>query len=82
MSTQNKRTPDEMAKAIHSKDAEVKAAVHAVLQNAGLQGVTVHSVHYAVAPEMMTAASGCYPPCDPATEKCVSTGGSWQCVPL
>ena len=76
-----KRTPDEMAKAIHSNDADVRDAVHAVLQKAGLHGVTVHSVSFSVDPDMMTG-SACFPPCDLSKEKCVSVGGTWQCVPL
>lgn len=79
--THAKKTPDEMAKAIHSKDAEVRDAVHTVLRKAGLHGVTVHSVQFSVAPEMMTS-SGCFPPCDLTKERCVSIGGSWKCVPL
>ena len=76
-----KKTPDEMAQAIHGKDADVRNAVHAVLQNAGLHGVTVHSVTFSVDPDMMTT-SACFPPCDLTKEKCVSVGGSWKCVPL
>jgi hypothetical protein len=77
----SKKTPDEMAQAIHSKDADIRDAVHAVLKKAGLHGVTVHSVSFSVDPGSMTT-SGCFPDCDPTTEKCVSVGGSWQCVPL
>lgn len=76
-----KRTPNAMAKAIHSKDAEIRKAVHAVLRKAGLHGVTVHSIHFAVAPEMMSAPA-CPGGCDPTTSQCLSVGGTMKCVPL
>jgi hypothetical protein len=76
-----RRTPDEMAQAIQGKDNEVRNAVHSVLQNAGLHGVTVHSMSFSVDPEVMTT-SACFPPCDLTKEKCVSVGGGWKCVPL
>jgi len=76
-----KRTPDEMAQAIHNNNADVRKAVHAVLHKAGLHGVTVHSMSFSVDPDVMTT-SACFPPCDLTKEKCVSVGGSWKCVPL
>ena len=71
--------PDDMAKAIHSNHDAVIDAVHSVLQKAGLHGVTVHSVNFSVAPEMMTG-SPCSPPCLPG-QSCVASGGRWICVP-
>ena len=74
-----KLSPDDMAKAIHTKHDEVVDAVHSVLQKAGLRGVTVHSLNFSVAPEMMTG-SPCSPPCQPG-QSCVASGGRWICVP-
>lgn len=74
-----KLSPDEMAKALHAKHEEVSNAIQGVLTAAGLHGVSVHSVRFTVAPEMMSGS-----PCDPAcgpNETCVSSGGVWVCVP-
>jgi hypothetical protein len=74
-----KPSPEETARAIHAQHDNVVNAVHAVLQNAGLHGVTVHSLHYTVAPEMMSG-SPCKPPCDP-DQTCTTSGGRWVCFP-
>jgi hypothetical protein len=74
-----KPSPGEMAQAIHAQHDNVVDAVHTVLQNAGLHGVTVHSLHYTVAAGMMTG-SPCSPPCQPG-QTCVASGGRWICVP-
>lgn len=73
----------EMAKAIHSKHKHISDAVHKVLQDAGLNGVSVHSIRFSVDRNLMSDP-GCNPPCGP-DEECVldSSGGQvrWVCVP-
>lgn len=74
-----KRSPRSIEKAIRTTETKVHAAVHAVLRKAGLPGVKVHSIHYAVDPNVMTA-SGCQN-CDLATHTCVQSPNGWVCVP-
>jgi hypothetical protein len=73
----------EMAAAIHSKHQLITDAVHKALRNAGLKGLSVHSIRLSFDPALMSG-SGCYPPCEP-DEDCVldSNGGQvrWVCVP-
>ncbi len=80
-----KPTRAEMADRIHGQHQDVAHAVHKVLQEAGLDGVRVHSVRYSVAHTMVSGPPACQPPCDPDTEDCVldSSGGEvrWVCVP-
>jgi hypothetical protein len=79
----SKLSRKEMAEAIHSKHQHIRDAVHNVLREAGLQGVSVHSVRFMVAQDSMSGP-GCNPPCSP-NEDCVidSSGGDvrWICVP-
>ncbi len=74
-----KRSPRAIEKAVRSTDEKVRAAVHGVLRKAGLHGVTLHAVHYAVDSSAMTAG-GCAD-CDLATNDCVLTPNGWVCVP-
>jgi hypothetical protein len=73
----------EMAKAVHGKRRHIRQAVHKVLQQAGLKGVSLHSMQFKVASSAL-AAPGCNPPCPPG-QVCVldSSGGEvqWVCVP-
>jgi hypothetical protein len=64
---------------VRSTDEKVRAAVHSVLRKAGLHGVTLHAVHYAVDPSAMTM-SGCEN-CDLATNNCVLTPKGFVCIP-
>jgi hypothetical protein len=72
-----------MANAVHRKRRNIRDAVHKVLQQAGLNGVSVHSVRFKVA-RTAVSGPGCDPPCPPG-QVCVldSSGGevSWVCVP-
>jgi hypothetical protein len=78
-----KRKRDEMARAIHSKHQHIKDAVHKILHEAGLHGVSLHSIRFNVAHDSVSEP-GCDPPC-PAGQDCVvdSSGGQvrWVCVP-
>jgi hypothetical protein len=74
-----KRSPRAMEKAVRSTDEKVRAAVHSVLRKAGVNGVTLHAVHYAIDPSAMTM-SGCAN-CDLATNDCVLTPQGWVCIP-
>jgi hypothetical protein len=78
-----KRNRDEMAKGIHSKHQHMKDAVHKILREAGLHGVSVHSIRFKVAHDTLSDP-GCDPPC-PDGQDCVvdSSGGQvrWVCVP-
>lgn len=73
----------EMAKAVHSKRRHIREAVHKVLQQSGLNGVSLHSLQFKVASSALSAP-GCNPPCPPG-QVCVldSSGGQvqWVCVP-
>ena len=73
----------DMAKAVHGKRRHIRDAVHKVLQQAGLRGVTLHSMQLKVAGTAL-ASPGCNPPCPPG-QVCVldSSGGEvrWVCVP-
>jgi len=79
----SKLSHDEMAKAVHRKRRHIRVAVHKVLQQAGLKGVTLHSMQFKVARTAL-ASQGCNPPCPPG-QVCVldSSGGQvqWVCVP-
>jgi hypothetical protein len=74
-----KTSPRAMEKAIRSTDDKVRAAVHSALRKAGVNGVTLHAVHYAVDPSAMTM-SGCAN-CDLAKNDCVLTPEGWVCIP-
>ncbi len=73
----------EMATAVHNKHQHISDAVHKVLREAGLNGVSVHSIRFSVDRNLMSGP-GCDPPCGP-NEDCVldSSGGQvrWVCVP-
>lgn len=77
------RSREELADAIHSKHPHITKAIHKVLSNAGLTGVSLHSIRFAVEHDAVSG-SGCNPPCQP-DEVCVvdSSGGvvRWVCVP-
>jgi hypothetical protein len=66
-----KRSSRAMENAVRSTDEKVRAAVHGVLRKAGLHGVTLHAVHYAIDPSAMTMP-GCAN-CDLAKNDCVLT---------
>jgi hypothetical protein len=73
----------QMADAIHSKHQHIRDAVHKVLHDAGLKGVSLHSIRFSVAHDSISGP-GCDPPCPP-DQDCVvdSSGGQvqWVCVP-
>jgi hypothetical protein len=73
----------EMAKAIEGKHKHISNAVQKVLREAGLKGVSLHSIRLSVAHDLVSGP-GCDPPCGP-DEDCVvdSSGGHvrWVCVP-
>jgi hypothetical protein len=79
----SKLSRTDMAKAVHSKRRHIRAAVHKVLQQAGLKGVSLHSVRFKVA-QAAVLGPGCNPPCPPG-QVCIldSSGGDvqWVCVP-
>jgi hypothetical protein len=79
----SKRSHVEMAKAVHGKRRHIRDAVHRVLQQAGLKGVSLHSMQFKVASSALSGP-GCNPACPPG-EVCVldSSGGQvqWVCVP-
>jgi hypothetical protein len=66
-----KRSPSAIAKALQNAGPKVHAAVHAALRRAGIDGVKVHAVHYAVQPAAMSAP--CCPDCDLSKNDCVWT---------
>jgi hypothetical protein len=76
-----KLTRATMHKGIVNHHAHIVGAVHQMLKDAGLNGVTVHSMRFA-APEDFD--DPCDPPCK-AGQRCVldSNGGDvhWVCVP-
>ena len=74
-----KRSPRAVQMAVRSTDEKVRAAVHGVLRKAGLHGVTLHAVHYAIDPSAMTM-EGCAN-CDLSKNDCVLTPDGWVCVP-
>ena len=74
-----KHSPASMEKAIRATNAKVHAAVHAVLGEAGLTGVKVHSINFSVDRDTMTAP-GCED-CDLATHDCVLTPTGYVCLP-
>ena len=73
----------EMADAIHAKHPHIARAVHKLLNEAGLKGVTLHSVRFSVAHDSVLEP-GCNPPCPPGQDCVVDSSGgqvSWVCVP-
>jgi hypothetical protein len=79
----SKPSRSEMATAIHNKHQHITDAVHKVLRDVNLKGVTVHSIRFSV-DDNLVSGSGCNPPCGP-DEDCIldSSGGQvrWVCVP-
>lgn len=73
----------EMADAIHAKHAHITRAVHKVLREAGLKGVSLHSIRFRVAQDSVSGP-GCDPPCPPGQDCVVDSSGGqvrWVCVP-
>jgi hypothetical protein len=79
----SKLSHSEMATAVHNKHQHITNAVHKVLLDAGLKGVSVHSIRFSV-DDRFVSGGGCNPPCGP-DEDCVldSSDGQvrWVCVP-
>jgi hypothetical protein len=73
----------DMAKALHRKRGNIRAAVHKVLQQAGFKGVSLHAMQFKVSAAALSSP-GCNPACPPG-QVCVldSSGGEvrWVCVP-
>jgi hypothetical protein len=76
---ERKRSPRAMERAIRSTDEKVRAAIHSALRKAGVNGVTLHAVHYAIDPSAMTM-SGCAN-CDLTTNDCVLSPEGYVCIP-
>lgn len=79
----SKLSCSEMATAVHNKHQHITSAVHKVLHDGGLKGVSVHSIRFNVDANLVSGG-GCNPPCGP-DEDCVldSSNGQvrWVCVP-
>jgi hypothetical protein len=79
----SKLSHTDLAKGVHGKRREIRAAVHKVLQQAGFKGVTLHSMQFKVSAASLSSP-GCSPACPPG-QVCVldSSGGEvqWVCVP-
>jgi hypothetical protein len=79
----SKLSHTDLAKGVHSKRRHIRAAVHKVLQQAGLKGVSLHSMQFKVSAAALSSP-GCNPSCPPG-QVCVldSSGGEvqWVCVP-
>jgi hypothetical protein len=80
--TRAKPTHTQLAKAVHKKHGHFKVAIHRILVEAGLKGVKVRSVRFAIA-RAAVSSSPCNPPC-PQGKDCVldsdSGGTRWVCV--
>jgi hypothetical protein len=81
MADEKKQSRSGIELALRTHHAAMAEAVHTVLRNAGVPGLTVHSIRFAVA----NGTDHCQGSCDPNTERCVpqSSGGdvTWVCVP-
>jgi hypothetical protein len=81
MADEKKQTRGSIEHALRTHHAAMAEAVHTVLRNAGVPGLTVHSIRFAMADD----SDHCQGSCDPASERCVpqSSGGevTWVCVP-
>ena len=76
-----KPTSAELARTIRKHHARLTRHIHGALRDAGLRGVKVHSLRFAVASNAFSGA-GCVPACPP-DQTCIldSSGGTvrWVC---
>jgi hypothetical protein len=76
-----KPTREEVAHTIRRHHTRIARHIHGVLRDAGLKGVKVHSLRFAVASNAFSGP-GCVPPCPPG-QTCIvdSSGGTvqWRC---
>lgn len=73
-------THESVSKALHEHHAAMADAVHTVLRNAGVHGLTVHSITFSMPADFV---GNCNPPCpDGMSCKPVSTGHgtTFRCV--
>jgi hypothetical protein len=74
-----KSSPAAIEKTIRSTEADVHAAVHAVLRKAGLHNVKVHSINFSIDAKTLTQP-GCQN-CDLSANDCVLTPEGFVCRP-